>query len=385
MTDPNESPHAAADPSASRPSAASPAPAPVSGRASSTVAWLAVLLALAALAAAGVMWQRLAQTEETLVRRATESAAEVATARTLAGQAEALTQELQARLGVAEVRLSEVSLQRSQLEELMLSVSRARDDSLVQDLESALRLASQQTELTGSVQPLITALQSADQRIQRAAQPRLNPVQRAIARDIERIREAALIDVPSLAGRLDEMLRGVDGWTLRNAALPVASEPAIADQPPSAVADVQAESPATPTTPAGDWRQSWQQLQGWWDSATTRWWHTLRLATADLVRVSRIDRPEAALLAPEQAFFLRENLKLTLLNARLGLLSRQFATARTDLRQAVDLLDRYFQVDSASMALVRAALLQLQDDLGQQALPRPDETLAALAAAAAGR
>ena len=37
----------------------------------------------------------------------------------------------------------------------------------------------------------------------------------------------------------------------------------------------------------------------------------------------RIDQPEAMLLAPDQAFFLRENLKLRLLNARLALLARR--------------------------------------------------------------
>ncbi len=384
MTDPIESTPAAGIDAAGPAPGNRPPPAAVPGRALTTSAWVAVVLAVAGLVAAGVLWQRLGQTEETLVRRATESAAEVATARTLAAQAEALTQELQARLGVAEVRLSEVTLQRSQLEELMLSVSRSRDDSLVQDLESALRLAVQQAELTGSVQPLINALQSADQRIQRAAQPRLNPVQRAIARDIERIRAASLIDVPSLAGRLDELVRGVDGWALRNE--PLATDtPAVAPAPEALPAQVPPESAPANDQPATGWRQTWQGVQAWWDQASARWWHGLRVATADLVRVSRIDRPEAALLAPEQAFFLRENLKLTLLNARLGLLSRQFATARTDLRQALDLLDRYFQVDAAPMALVRKALRQLQADLGQQALPRPDETLAALAAAAAGR
>lgn len=386
MTEPIESARTAGPDAAGSPPSTSPAPVPAPGRALTTLAWLAVLLAVAALAVAALLWQRLGQTEETLVRRATESAAEVATARTLATQAEALTQELQARLGVAEVRLSEVTLQRSQLEELMLSVSRSRDDSLVQDLESALRLAVQQTELTGSVQPLISALQSADQRIQRAAQPRLNPVQRAIARDIERIRAAALIDVPSLAGRLDELVRGVDGWALRNAPLASAGEPAVADPipDPTPLPADELAAPVADATATG-WRQSWQQVQAWWDRTSSRWWHSLRVATADLVRVSRIDRPEAALLAPEQAFFLRENIKLTLLNARLGLLSRQFGTARTDLRQAIDLLDRYFQAEATPMVLVRAAMLQLQDDLGQQALPRPDETLAALAAAAAGR
>jgi 2-dehydro-3-deoxyglucarate aldolase/4-hydroxy-2-oxoheptanedioate aldolase len=45
------------------------------------------------------------------------------------------------------------------------------------------------------------------------------------------------------------------------------------------------------------------------------------------------------LIAPEQAFFLRENLKLRLLNARLALLSRQFDTAQADLSDALAALD----------------------------------------------
>jgi uroporphyrin-3 C-methyltransferase len=209
-------------------------------------------------------------------------------------------------------------------------------------------------------------------------------VQRAIARDVERIRQAALMDVPSLAGRLDELLRGVDGWALRNEALQMPlllQEPSI---PQAASAPSSADASKAAPEEQG-WRRVWNGVQSWWQQAAARWWHHLQAATADLVRVSRIDRPEAALLAPEQAFFLRENIKLTLLNARLGLLSRQFATARADLRQVVDLLDRYFQAESSSMSLVRSALMQMQDDLAQQSLPRPDETLAALTAAAAGR
>ena len=61
-----------------------------------------------------------------------------------------------------------------------------------------------------------------------------------------------------------------------------------------------------------------------------------------LLRVSRIDQPEAALLSPEQSFFLRENLKFKLLNARLGLLARQFESARADLSAASMALNKYF-------------------------------------------
>lgn len=158
-------------------------------------------LALPAAAASATLWMQLQAVRKRAARRSSDTGTVVAEAREQAGRAESLVQDLQVRLGV-EVRLSEVSLQRSQLDELMLTVSRT-DDSLVQDLESTLRLAQQQAQLTGSVQPLISALQSADQRIARTAQPRLNPVQRAIARDIERIQAAALVDLPALAQRLD--------------------------------------------------------------------------------------------------------------------------------------------------------------------------------------
>jgi hypothetical protein len=192
---PTESPPPAEPPSRpakapTRPVGAQPSSG---GRVRIWLVLLALVVAGLSLFASGLMWQRLGQTQQEMARRSQDSATQSMEARAVAAQAEELTKELQARLTVAEVRLSEVSLQRSQLEELMLSLSRSRDDNLVQDIESALRLGQQQAQLTGSVQPLLSALQAADQRIGRAAQPRLNPVQRAIARDIERIQGAALV------------------------------------------------------------------------------------------------------------------------------------------------------------------------------------------------
>lgn len=104
-----------------------------------------------------------------------------------------------------------------------------------------------------------------------------------------------------------------------------------------------------------------------------------------LVRVSRIERPEAVLLAPEQAFFLRENLKLKLLNARMGILARQFDSARADLQAATNALNRYFDPAARRTQAAATALQQVQASMKVAELPRPDETLAALATAAAGR
>lgn len=370
---------------------------------------LGLVVAVLALIMSGLLWQKLSLTQQEMARRSQDSATQALEARTLAGQAEALSQELQARLTVAEVRLSEVSLQRSQLEELMLTLSRSRDDNLVEDLESALRLALQQAQLTGSAQPLVSALQAADQRIARAAQPRLNPVQRAIARDIDRIQAAALADIPALALRLDELARQVDDWPVLNAVGPavgpvaaVASPQAVQAPPAEASAQTAVETVAAPlasSVPAGvtdaqvvtpasadsGLSQGWSRVAAGWQGVWDRIWADVTRSGRELVRVSRIDRPEAALLAPEQAFFLRENIKLKLLNARLGLLARHMVSSQADVTAVEQALGRYFDTTSPTVSSAQSVLAGLRKDLVDNNLPRPDETLAALAAAAGGR
>lgn len=371
--------------------ATSPAPQAAPRRAGQTLQWLAVLIAALALVMTGLLWQKLGFTQQELARRSQDTIAQAVEARTLSAQAEALTQELQARLAVAEVRLSEVTLQRSQLEELMLSLSRSRDDNLVQDLESALRLAQQQAQLTGTAQPLISALQAADQRIARAAQPRLNPVQRAIGRDIQRIQGASLADIPALVLQLDELARQVDDWPLLNqVGQPVAptgkaraarkgtppAEPAPAEPTPTDTAAPDAA--AEPGT-------GWGRVSGWWSALWTRIWTDVTRNGRELVRVSRIDRPEAVLLAPDQALFMRENLKLKLLNARLGLLARHMQASQADLVAVESALARYFDTSSPRVTTAQATLARLRKDLVDSELPRPEETLTALTAAAGGR
>jgi uroporphyrin-III C-methyltransferase len=359
--------------------------------------WLgavALVLAVLALMMAGLLWQKLDFTQKELARRSQDNATQSTETRALATQAEAQTKELQARLAVAEVRLSEVSLQRSQLEELMLALSRSRDDNLVQDLESALRLAQQQTQLTGSVQPLLAALQAADERIARAAQPRLNPVQRAMARDVQRIRSAAVADVPSLVQRLDELVRRVDQWPVPNEVGPLATATrpkAVAPVKAPARAPVKAGAKAPPVNAPAPIEAAEPVLSGWelalqtWNGFWRRIWDDTTRSGRELIRISRIDRPEAVLLAPEQAFFLRENLKLRLLNARLGLLARQMDAVQDDLKNIDAALARHFDTTSPDVAAAQAVVTQLRAELTLTQLPQPDESLAALAVAAGGR
>jgi uroporphyrin-3 C-methyltransferase len=104
-----------------------------------------------------------------------------------------------------------------------------------------------------------------------------------------------------------------------------------------------------------------------------------------LVRVTPIEQPEAMLIAPDQTYFLRENLKLRLLNARLALLSRQYDTAQADLREALTMLERYFDRSSKRTTGAVDLLRQVSAQARQINVPRPDATLAAIAAVSGGR
>ena len=352
--EPIEPPPEPASPVPASTTAVAPAPAWLIPRA---VALTFVLAALAALALSGMLWQKLANIQEQLAHQSSDTATQAVEARALARQAEDVSRDTATRLTVAESRLSEAVLQRTQLDELMKSLSRSRDENLVVDIESALQLAQQQAQLTGSIEPLLAALKSADQRLTRAAQPRLAPLQRAIAHDVDRIKAATVADTPSLLLKLDELVRLADEVPVANSVGPERS---------ASVAKPSDAKPANKT---------------WWERDLAQALDEIRR----LVRVSRIEQPEASLLSPEQAFFVRENLKLKLLNARLGLLARQTDSARSDMAASDQMLGKYFDAASRKTQTMLQLLHQVQGQMKNLELPRMDASLTALATAAAGR
>ncbi len=353
--------------------------------------WAAVLLAAVAVGALALAWstqQRVKLVETELVKRLQDSATQATEARTLSRQAETSSREVSAKLALVEARVAETTMQRGQLEELIQSLSRSRDENVLADLEAAIRVALQQSAITGSAEPLVLTLRQADERLARYNQPRLERVRRAVAQDLEKTRSAAVSDLTALSIRLDDVIRQVDDLPLLASldrarmarALPTrsADDQATDSSPqPSGIAAAGAKGEPGATT-AMDWLR---QLRQRWQGAGSHVWSEVK----SLVRVSRIEQPEALLLSPEQAYFLRENLKLRLLNARLSLLSRQFETAQFDLRDAQSALDRYFDRSARRVVLASELLKQTSIQARHVQVPRPDATLAAIATAVAGR
>ena len=370
MNEPNPTPPAAVD---------NVGPAmPLSASAGRWIAVGAALLAALASAAVVLAWnaqQRVKGLETELVRRQQDSSGQATEARALARESQEVSRAAAAKLALLEARVAESSLQRSQIEELIQSLARSRDENVLADVEAALRVSMQQSSLTGSVDPLVMVLKQTDERLARFNQPRLERVRRAVAHDLERARAVGNSDVNTLTIRLDEAVRLVDDLPLL-ASIDRRTPPRDSARPPAAAA---VPAPAAASAPGGSfWSGPWAAD---WRGAGERAWNEVR----SLVRVTRIDQPEAMLVAPEQAWFLRENLKLRLLNARLSLLSRQFDTAQSDLHEAQLALDRYFDRGSKRVILASELVRQVSAQARQVTLPRPDETLAAIAAVSAGR
>jgi uroporphyrin-III C-methyltransferase len=321
------------------------------------------------------LWRKLTNMQEHLARQSADATNLSVEARSLAKNAQEVAREASARSSLNETRLSEVALQRSQLDELMQSLSRSRDENLVMDVESALRLAQQQAQLTGSVEPLLAALKTADQRLVRAAQPRLNGVRRALASDTDKIKAAAVTDIPSLLVKLDEIGRLVEDLPVVNNVTPIVR--VQKNEKPEASSKAASPKPSTENQGA-DWQIN---LQNFWQKN----WQIVRTELVKLVRVSRIENPDAVLLSPEQTYFLRENLKLKVLNVRLGLLGRQIQSAKTDLLSVADDVRKYSDPTSKQALLLQNALSQVQTQLSNATIPALDSSLAALTLAAAGK
>ena len=322
---------------------------------------LAAVLAVVAGVSLVMAWktsQRVEAIEKELVQRLDEGQKQSSQAQMLARQSQDSVLAASAKVALLEARLAEVAIQRTQLEDLMRSMSRSRDENLLVDIDTGLRVAMQQTAITGSAEPLVAMLKQADERLARYDQPRLEGVRRAIARDLDRVKSASAPDIPSLSIKLDEAVRLIDE-------LPLLSN-----------AQASAAASAAPVLPSWwpDWNASWK-------AASERVW----LEVKSLVRVTRIDHPEAMLLAPDNAFFVRENVKLRLLNARLALLSRQFDTAQRDLQVVQTALERYFDRSSRRTGLALDLVRQVSSMSRQVTTPKPDDTLVALAAVSAGR
>jgi uroporphyrin-3 C-methyltransferase len=311
---------------------AAPAAAAPAGR-PSRVAVLALIAVLLAAGVAALAWldtrSRIGATQEELARRLRDIETDAREARSVARQAQEALRDTQTKLGQVELRLAESQSQQLALEALYQDLSRNRDEWQLAEIEQVLAIAQQQLQLAGNVRAALLALELAEARLSRTDRPQFAPIRRALARDIERLKSLPALDTAAVSSRIDGLVAAVDS-------LPLAF-------------DERGERGAARKEPSPD--------GGFLSRLGNEVWNELR----QLVVVRRIDGTEPPLLPPTQAYFVRENLRLRLLNARLSLLSRDEAGYRADLRASQAWIQRYFDAKSKPAA---DALAQLKTLLG---------------------
>jgi uroporphyrin-3 C-methyltransferase len=272
--------------------------------------------------------------QQELTQRIADSDAYNRESRQLARQAQGVIKEVEIKLGLLETRLAESQSQQVALEALYQELSRNRDEWALAEIEQMLTIASQQLQLAGNVPAALTALTAADNRLSRADRAQFIPIRKLIAKDIEHLKSLPFVDVTGMALKIDNLIAAVDTLPLTSDERPPVPAPPRAQQGKSA--------PHVEATPA----------PGFWAKLGTD-----VLAEANqIVRISRVDQPDPALLTPGQSFFLRENLKLRLLNARFGLLQRDETNFHEDLQQAQLWVGHYFDTRTKPVQSVQTTL-----------------------------
>jgi uroporphyrin-3 C-methyltransferase len=306
---------------------------------------VAMLAAVLALAGAAWTWsdsrERIRDLKTELGRRLAESGEQVSETRLLARNADDAMRQVSEKVAHIETQLVTSQQQQLSLEALYKDLSQGRDQWTLAEIEQVLLTAAQQLQLAGNVKAAIIALESADTRLQRLNKPQFTALRRAIAADLGSLRAVPSIDEIGTSARIEAMLTHSANWPL---------------------ASSQSSESVPMVRPAGA------------SSLTQELWSELKR----LVQIRRVDGNEAVLLPPDQAFFLRENLRLRLLTARLDLLTEDQAGFQADLRAAQDMLTRFFNTRDAGVAAAIKEIQHLSNLQIATPLPGIDASLAAL-------
>ncbi len=305
------------------------------GGASVVLLWfIVVLLAVAAGGGAFVLNRKFERHDAQFAQQVAQTDAQSAELRAKADQAASATAALNTQVIQLQGKLSDAEAHSQTLQQQYQDLASNRDDWTIAEVEQILSSASQQLQLTGNVQLALFALQSADERLAATTGAQVVTIRKAIAGDIDKLKATPSTDLTGLAIKLDTAIDQIDQ-------LPLAGEAPIARARAQAAEPADSASVAA-ATGEPRWKVLWHQITA-----------GIGQQLSSLVSVRRIDNADAMLTSPDQGYFVRENVKLRLLSARLSLLSRSEPTLKSDLKAADVALACYFDPASKKVQSVR--------------------------------
>jgi uncharacterized protein HemX len=167
----------------------------------------------------------------------------------------------------------------------------------------------------------LLGLEAAETRLAQLNKPQFASLRGTLAKDMARLKLLPSADIEGISARLEALIQIVERL-----------QPESDTEPRPPAARPVATGPVD--TLAKFSQEAWREFK-------------------DLVRIRRLDHPELPLLTPSQNYFLRQNLKLRLLAARLALLQRDETSFRADITAARDWANRYFnRQDTTSKSFI---------------------------------
>ncbi|MCL1861078.1 MAG: uroporphyrinogen-III C-methyltransferase [Proteobacteria bacterium] len=305
------------------------------------VGW-ALLLALLSIGFAGfALWQAYewrAQGEnlrKEVAERLRESDQAVGESRASAKREHESLDTILAKIGALEGQLSKSEGHAVALEALYQQFSRSQEERVVAEVQQAVEFAGQQLQYAGNIEMALIVLREAQARLEQNDHGQFSALRQALKTDIEKLSRQDTFDMPRTAERLEHVLGKID-------ALPLAYHGEVPDGEAS-VRSIE--------------KNDGEGVAHFIRALATDVWEELR----SLVKFERLDKNDkAVLLAPEQSAFLRENVKMRLLTARLAMLARDGHTYGVDLEQARNWIERFFDMGSKDVKEVVEELRTLE-------------------------
>lgn len=293
---------------------------------------VALLLALIALAASGAALYTLYQFRH-------QAAGRSAAVDQLASRLDDLDQSVAAldaqRSGLGD-RIKQLQQSQQQMHDSLQALysKQQRDnvDWAVAEIEHLMIIAVHSLTLQKDVGTALAALQAADDRIRNLGDPGLLPVRRQLTSDINALRSVNDVDISGLSLFLSDLVNRVEELPLK-------------EQPPG-VGDIgPGEQNAAPEPAAPAWKRLlvgvWQELKS-------------------LVVITRTDKGGAALLLPEEKYFLYQNLRLQLESAREAVFRRDTENFHASIDIVLQWLRKYFDVSNTAVRNIMDSLEKMR-------------------------
>ncbi len=313
--------------------------------------FLLFLMILVSYVAVFWLWQQQASQTETLnsmVKQSLEGyEGDSQQSLAVAKQADERTVELQAKTLLLEEKITQTIEQQTEMQSLLGKMHEAKAENMISEVEKLVNLADQQLKFSGNIKSAMLALEAADIPLAQSGAPEFIDIREALGNDLQALKEFPAVDMAALSNQLESLMQLTD-------ALPLLQDQNGMSDHENVVAEVEPEG-----------KQTIQE----------NLWETFQ----QFIMVEKIDSTAEPLVNVEQKFYLKQNIKLRLLTARIALLQRNAAVFNQDLGMVKLWLQQYYDLAHPNAEKALALIDNLQATELGVSLPSLQGSLDAIA------